>query len=143
MDEIPTIEDVLIKHCQENHWYPTSNEKHTIINAMQEWSSLQNQSLIDRVKEKDERIDMLEEIIYSVRPFSEAYKRVCESLGIDKDILGFVEQRNQRISELEKERDELKEGLRKITEHPEESEKKFPSITIATFKQIAINLLTN
>jgi hypothetical protein len=82
-----------------------------------------NQSLIDRVKELDKQLSSS-----NAQQFQQS--EVIQLL-------------HQRISELEKERDELKEGLRKIAEHPEESEQKFPLLTIAAFKQIAINLLTN
>jgi len=47
---LPKIESVLLKHCIENKVNLTSNEFHTVIDFATEWSSLQNQELIEENK---------------------------------------------------------------------------------------------
>jgi hypothetical protein len=63
-----------------------------------------------------EKIDMEEKIakltakLHEVRPFADAYKRVCQTLGIENDIIGFVKNLNA-------ERDRTREALVDIHEY--------------------------
>lgn len=52
------------------------------------------------VKQRDD----FEKYIHEIRPYADCYKRVCQSLGIEKDISGHVKN-------LKEQRDDLKEAL--------------------------------
>jgi hypothetical protein len=55
-------------------------------------------------RERDEAISELR----THRPFADAYKRVCESLGIEKDILGFFQQKEAELADARRRLEEFK-----------------------------------
>ena len=48
--------------------------------------------------------------IHKIRPFADCYKRICEILGIEKDVLGYIEQLEAKLKDLQ-------EALRKYGDH--------------------------
>ena len=59
------------------------------------------QRIVHCVNSHDELVTentVLKEAVHTLRPSAECYQRVCESLGIEKDILGYV---NKLVTALE------------------------------------------
>jgi len=76
------------------------NEANARLIAAAPKTKQQRDDLLEELANYKEGIEGLKLSIQDLRPYADSYKRVCESLGIEKDILGYVKKLTEQRDSL-------------------------------------------
>lgn len=94
----------LIKFIQNSIQLPSRQEGETPSGDMESWFPFEviahARKLQSQLSAKQAEVHSLKYIIADRRPLADCYERVCQSLGIENDILGFVKNLQQELESL-------------------------------------------
>ena len=100
-----------------------------------------NAELLTELEDYNEGCEGLKLSIQELRPFAECYRRVCESLGIDKNILGYVEKLIEQRADLLTALDSVKNILEDIHFRHSKNKKSFHNNRIAADSSTGIEII--
>ncbi len=79
----------------------TKEQKANATELVHRWNAFEDGGIVSELQQ--ELLDYkagcegLKLAIQDIRPYADCYKRICEHLGIEKDVLGYIEKLKQQI----------------------------------------------